>query len=1009
MADKRITTELVIKASDQYSSRIKAMSQVTGGFADKVRRDMRGLQNLRGPLKMIDDYKRAHSVFGKSEAALDKQRKTVAELRRELRATERPTKKMTQDFERAQRAAERLRLAHDKNGQELTSLRGKLKTAGVNTGDLAGEQRRLTGALRSSNVAFERQTERLERLRVMQDRTAASRKLMDRSLATASNLSIAGGSSFMVGRAVLQRTSAVANRSGGRQQAFTGFQNLTGADDERMARLRTELSDLRGVTKRSVDEMLAALGVLVGKGMDLEDALGALPATARAAFATETGSDEMGAAGFALYDNLNIAPEELRKAYDIMAKGGKEGGFELDAMARKFPEITAGARALKMEGLESVAELTAALQIAMKAAGSEDQAATNMANFIGKLTAPVTVKKFAEAGISIQEELQKAMESGVSPMEHMLALISKMTGGDALEMGKLFEDKQVLDFLRAMIPNMEEYARIRDEAFGAEGTVDADLDRRMLDFNTQKGQLKESLGDLFTLSPETLEVLTEMMERADAFVEKLIEWKEENPEFAKGLFLGAAALGALTVAAGGLLLAGGSILGFLAVGRFALSGFGARAAFAGGDLLDLTRRVRGLNRTPMNLRRPNFRSHVGDFRNFRTSAASELTGLSLHADRKSAAISRSLSRIRWRASFAAVNSFLALQNIPKDPKDLASFQEKNYQSMDRLFRKVPGISHMMSGYEAAFEKVQGHKPPIEGTLLPDNPGVRSSAKIIQSYAGEVNLPTEARIAKLKEDAAVYRAEIEAAQAALDANPEFASGITNPNRVLAQADLTAAQAGLRAVEDQLASAEAASLELQGALMVLNDTSVAPVIDTQSIDAALQKVSQLAAQLRSMPSASAGASSPKPAGARRTGGPVQAGLPYEVNEDTPRSEWFVPSVSGGILNVSQAQSAMRSSFKMPPNYGVESARRAQQLRAKARAVVFALPAALSVGAAGSAAAAAGGASGKSMSARVEIGSISIVAPSGVSDPRGLVDLIKAELGAEVEAVFRASFSD
>lgn len=41
----------------------------------------------------------------------------------------------------------------------------------------------------------------------------------------------------------------------------------------------------------------------------------------------------------------------------------------------------------------------------------------------------------------------------------------------------------------------------------------------------------------------------------------------------------------------------------------------------------------------------------------------------------------------------------------------------------------------------------------------------------------------------------------------------------------------------------------------------------------------------------------------------GGPVRAGQMYLVNEDTPNSEYFVPSVSGAILNVAQAQAAVR----------------------------------------------------------------------------------------------------
>jgi tape measure domain-containing protein len=46
-----------------------------------------------------------------------------------------------------------------------------------------------------------------------------------------------------------------------------------------------------------------------------------------------------------------------------------------------------------------------------------------------------------------------------------------------------------------------------------------------------------------------------------------------------------------------------------------------------------------------------------------------------------------------------------------------------------------------------------------------------------------------------------------------------------------------------------------------------------------------------------------------GARAKGGGAQAGKAYLVNEDTPNSEIFVPSQSGAVLNVAQAQAALR----------------------------------------------------------------------------------------------------
>lgn len=52
-----------------------------------------------------------------------------------------------------------------------------------------------------------------------------------------------------------------------------------------------------------------------------------------------------------------------------------------------------------------------------------------------------------------------------------------------------------------------------------------------------------------------------------------------------------------------------------------------------------------------------------------------------------------------------------------------------------------------------------------------------------------------------------------------------------------------------------------------------------------------------------------------GKRAGGGGVRSGGAYLVNENTPRSEVFVPSQSGAILNVAQAQAALRAQSGAP----------------------------------------------------------------------------------------------
>lgn len=62
-----------------------------------------------------------------------------------------------------------------------------------------------------------------------------------------------------------------------------------------------------------------------------------------------------------------------------------------------------------------------------------------------------------------------------------------------------------------------------------------------------------------------------------------------------------------------------------------------------------------------------------------------------------------------------------------------------------------------------------------------------------------------------------------------------------------------------------------------------------------------------------------------GKRAQGGPARKGLPYLVNENTLNSEVFVPSESGGVLNVPQAQEALAKAARVSSEYG--SGRQAQ----------------------------------------------------------------------------------
>jgi hypothetical protein len=251
----------------------------------------------------------------------------------------------------------------------------------------------------------------------------------------------------------------------------------------------------------------------------------------------------MARSSYAAIDTLGIAVEDLGASLDMMAKAGNLGSFELRDMAQYFPQLTAQAKLLGMEGSRGLASLASAAQIAVKGAGSTSEAANNLANFLAKLSAPVTVKAFEKFGVNLNEEVKKGIDTG-DLVGYMAERILQITGGDAAKISMLFSDMQAKNFIAPMVQNIEEYRRIRDEVLsGAGGTVDTQFQTAMSGTSARMEALQIQASATLQQSSALDTILAKL--------NGIAAWANEHPELASWLAMGAAA-----VAAGGLVIGG---------------------------------------------------------------------------------------------------------------------------------------------------------------------------------------------------------------------------------------------------------------------------------------------------------------------------------------------------------------------------------------------------------------------------------------------------------------------
>lgn len=304
------------------------------------------------------------------------------------------------------------------------------------------------------------------------------------------------------------------------------------------------LASISRYTNQMRPEIAEGLNVLVASGIDPTKALDYMNVIGRTATGEQAVIEDITRTAFSVTDNLKVPVSELGKAMDILAMSGKEGRFELKDMASAFPSLTAGASMLGMKGTPAVASLGAALQVAMKGAGEASEAANNLENFIQKVTAPLSVKNFKETfNVDLKRVLLDAAAAGRDPILEVIELMSQLSGGDIFKVSEVFQDKQVLNFIKPMMQNLDEYKRIKASALSAEGVVDSDFEHMMETTNEQFKLLKINMKELvFPHLHEPIQKINELLTKIN-----------NNPLLQKGLFgaiIGTIGLGILLTVLG---------------------------------------------------------------------------------------------------------------------------------------------------------------------------------------------------------------------------------------------------------------------------------------------------------------------------------------------------------------------------------------------------------------------------------------------------------------------------
>lgn len=371
-------------------------------------------------------------------------------------------------------------------------------------------------------------------------------------------------------------------------------------EEQQMTRTIIETSQQTGMGRNEVADLV---NQLVAAGMELDNALSYAPLAAKFAVGQASGGEETAKMIFALQQNAKITdPKVMEQALEAIAKQGQSGSFEASDMARWFPKLLASMGNTKLYGMDAVVQLGSMLQVQMKTAGSADEAANNLMNWMSKSGAEDVVKAYKDVGIDYQESLNTGIQKGMSTFESTFELamryvkatdpakaakmqeaqakISKeadpekakaqlLALEESLRTGNLFADMQVKMALMAYSQNRELYEWQKKDSLNGKGILDQNLVERRETSAQLWAETAQAINDGMRAVGDALRPATDAVAKHITSVARSLTGLAEK---APPLVMGITALGAGLVALKSVVSAFKIGKGLLNVARGSLMG-----------------------------------------------------------------------------------------------------------------------------------------------------------------------------------------------------------------------------------------------------------------------------------------------------------------------------------------------------------------------------------------------------------------------------------------------------
>ena len=381
-----VRIEVLLNAVDRASRPLKAIQNASKSLSGDIRNSQKSLRELNAQASRIDGFRKASAQLAVTGHSLEKAKQEAQALATQFKNTERPTRAQAQVLESAKRAANGLQTKYNSLTESVKRQQRELGAVGINTRNLANDERGLKSRISETTAQLNRQREALAKVSAQQAKLSRVKARYQAGKSLAGNAAAAGAAG--VGIATAGTLAGVKLLTLGYEfaQKNSELQAVLGVDKQspEMQALRKQARQLGDNTAASADDAAGAQIIIAKSGGDAAAIQAATPVTLNMALSNKRTMEENAALLTGMKSAFQLSNDKVAHIGDVLSMTMNKTAADFDGMS---DALTYAAPVAKNAGvsIEETAAMVGALHDS-KITGS--MAGTGSRAVLSRLQAP---------------------------------------------------------------------------------------------------------------------------------------------------------------------------------------------------------------------------------------------------------------------------------------------------------------------------------------------------------------------------------------------------------------------------------------------------------------------------------------------------------------------------------------------------------------------------------------------------------------------------------------------